>query len=214
VSAHIATSGSTGLFHKAFMSSSGFVDWVSAQMAVSEEVFDEALLRVGCVDVACMEAASADLLRNVSYSLSIASDPTGDVRSTGLSGGQRWGGVANPSGWGPVVDGEQRDHHASAPSPLRPLTPLRRASPNAFGPTPCWPLRMCGDAPHMYVGVELLLAPERYLLPNASALAANTSIAKVPIMIGWARDEGGVSSVVATALPHPLTLHRPRLVDS
>ena len=40
-------------------------------------------------------------------------------------------------------------------------------------------------------GVELKLAPERYLLPNATTLAANTSIAKVPIMMGWARDEGG-----------------------
>ena len=47
-------------------------------------------------------------------------------------------------------------------------------------------------------GVELLAAPQEYLLPpdhpNLQAVDIDvnkTSVGKVPIMIGWARDEGG-----------------------
>ena len=46
--------------------SGGFVDWGSAGIAIGEEMFDEALLLARCWDVACLEACSADLLRNIS----------------------------------------------------------------------------------------------------------------------------------------------------
>ena len=142
VSAHLSTEGSVGLFHRAAMSSSGFVDWNSGNMAAAEEMFDECLLRAGCANASCLETASADLLRNISGALGFRGDPTGGVESKGLSGGTRWGGTANPPGWGPIVD-----------------------------------------------GVELRAAPERIL--GNDTLSSKTSIGKVPIIIGWARDEGG-----------------------
>ena len=49
VSAHIATEGSTGLFHRAAMSSSGFVDWNSggkSQLDVDRRLFRRLLIQV------------------------------------------------------------------------------------------------------------------------------------------------------------------------
>ena len=97
VAAHIVSERSVGLFQRAGMSSCGFVDWNSQVMAASEEMYDEVLLNARCYNVSCLELAPADLLRNISAAVYIASDPTGDIHSTGLSGRQRWGGVANPS---------------------------------------------------------------------------------------------------------------------
>ena len=148
VGAHLVMQRSTGLFSRAGMSSSGFVDWSSSVMAAAEEMYDEVLLRAGCggANASCLENAPADLIRNISNEIDFRGDPTGDIRSKGLSGNQRWGGTANPAGWGPTVD-----------------------------------------------GVELLLAPERYLAAAANATidVGLTSLGSVPIMIGWARDEGG-----------------------
>ena len=67
-------------------------------MAAGEEMLDEALLRAGCANVSCMEDISADLLRNISGAITGGGDPTGGIKSKGLSGGERWGGTANPSG--------------------------------------------------------------------------------------------------------------------
>ena len=77
--------------------SGGFVDWGSAGIAIGEEMFDEALLLARCWDVACLEACSADLLRNISGQARLLLTPqkTADFghKESALSGRFRLGSV-------------------------------------------------------------------------------------------------------------------------